>query len=234
MIRRPYRALEKALGYKFRRQHRLELALTHPSFRFETLGVESDNQRLEFLGDAALGLVSAAYLFEHYPEFQEGQLTQVRSHLTNTRTLARIAAAILLGNYLKLGRGEQLSGGQHRSSTLSDALEAIIGAAYIDGGLRAVEKIFGKLFEAEIQPGLIEEWTDNPKGALQELCQREWHTSPRYRTIREEGPAHSRTFTVEVSVNGTVHGTGEGANKREAETVAARAALRQLKDKPEG
>lgn len=225
MIRNPYRPLEKKLGYRFSRRRHLETALTHRSFRFESSDVASDNQRLEFLGDAALGLLSGAYLFEKFPDFQEGDLTRVRSQLTNTKTLARIAASIDLGQYLRLGRGEQQSGGQHRSSNLSDCLEAVIGGAFVDGGLRAVKKIFQKLFAPEIEAAVKDIWGENPKGALQEMSQRRWKASPRYRTVKEEGPAHERVFTVEALINGQVVGTGLGPNKREAEMDAARQAM---------
>lgn len=225
MIRSPYRPLEKKLGYRFSRRRHLETALTHRSFRFESPDVEADNQRLEFLGDAALGLLAGAYLYEKFPDFQEGDLTRVRSQLTNTRTLARIAASIDLGQFLRLGRGEQQSGGQHRSSNLSDCLESVIGAAFIDGGLKAVKKIFHHLFAPEVEAAVRDIWGENPKGALQEVSQRRWKASPRYRTVREEGPAHERTFTVEALINGQVVGTGHGLNKRDAEMEAAQQAL---------
>ncbi|HBA83049.1 MAG TPA: ribonuclease III [Verrucomicrobia bacterium] len=227
-----YRPLEKALGYSFRKKLYLQTALTHPSFRYETAEVEDDNQRLEFLGDAVLGLVSGAALYEMYHHFQEGDLTQLRSRLANTRTLARIAQSISLGQYLRLGHGETKSGGQHRLSNLSDALEAVIGAAYLDGGLRAVQTIFKKLFVPEIGAAASDLWKDNPKGALQEYCQMHWKISPAYRVVREEGPAHSRVFTVEVLIDGVIRGTGFGSNKREAETTAAGEALRALSQPP--
>lgn len=209
----------------------METALTHRSFRFESTDIESDNQRLEFLGDAALGLLTGAYLFENYPDFQEGELTRVRSQLTNTKTLARIAASINLGAFLRLGRGEQLSGGQRRCSNLSDCLEAVIGGAFVDGGLRAVKKIFQKLFVPEVESAVHDSWGENPKGALQEVSQRHWKASPRYRTIKEEGPAHERMFTVEVIINGQVVGTGHGLNKRAGEMEAARQAMLSMERK---
>jgi ribonuclease-3 len=231
MIRNPYRPLEKKLGYRFGRKRHLETALTHRSFRFESDAVESDNQRLEFLGDAALGLLAGAYLFDHFPDFREGDMTRVRSQLTNTRTLARIADSIDLGAFLRLGRGELQTGGQKRSSNLSDSLEAVIGAAFVDGGLKAVNKIFHKLFVPEVDAEVRNIWGQNPKGALQEISQRRWKASPRYRTSKEEGPAHERLFTVEALVNGQVVGTGQGLNKREAEMEAARQALLGMEER---
>ncbi len=225
MIRNPYRPLEKKLGYRFRRRRHLETALTHRSFRFEAAEPLPDNQRLEFLGDAALGLVTASHLHQSFPDLQEGDLTRVRSLLTNSKMLAKLAGLVDLGSYLRLGRGELQSGGHQRSSTLGDALESVLGAAFVDGGLRAVEKIFKKVFLPELETAARARWHDNPKGALQELAQRRWRTSPRYRTVSEEGPAHSRSFTVEVLISGQVVGIGTGLNKREAETQAARAAI---------
>jgi ribonuclease-3 len=206
----------------------METALTHRSFRFESTDIESDNQRLEFLGDAALGLLTGAYLYEKFPDFQEGELTRVRSQLTNTKTLARIAASINLGAFMRLGRGEQLSGGQRRCSNLSDCLEAVIGGAFVDGGLKAVKKIFQKLFAPEVESAVHDIWGENPKGALQEVAQRRWKTGPRYRTIKEEGPAHHKIFTVEATINGQIIGTGHGLNKRAAEMEAARLAMLSL------
>lgn len=224
-MRNPYRQLERALGYGFRKRRLLETALTHRSFRYESADVTSDNQRLEFLGDAAIGLVTGAYLFENFPDYQEGDMTRVRSRLTNSKILARIGASIDIGAYLRLGRGEEQSGGRHRASNLTDATEAVLGAAYLDGGLKAVIRVFKKLFAQEMEAATSERQHDNPKGALQELCQRRWKTSPRYKTAREEGPAHSRVFTVEALIHGKVAGTGRGHNKQDAEMDAAREAL---------
>jgi ribonuclease-3 len=231
MIRKnPYRDLEKALGYKFRRRKRLESALTHRSFRFENDPDLTDNQRLEFLGDAALGLVSAHYLFDHHPDVQEGGLTRMRSRITSTKALAIFAAKINLGHYLKLGRGEMMSGGNDRMSNLTDALEAVLGAAYLDGGIKAVQKIFKKLFVPALKDAVSKTQFDNPKGALQEWSQGKWKMSPYYRVLSEDGPPHARHFRVEVIVNGTVMGVGEGLNKRDAEMTAAETALGSIND----
>lgn len=224
----PYRQLEKKLGYRFRRRRHLETALTHPSFCCEApLTGLSDNQRLEFLGDAALGLVASAHLFEQFPVQQEGELTRRRSRLCNRKMLAEIAAKIGLGAFLRLGRGEEHSGGRARPSTLGDAMEAVLGAAYLDGGLKAVNKIFSRLFA----PALAEpaaDASDNPKGALQEYCQRVWKINPEYRLMAESGPAHARAFTVGVWVRGRRLAAANGPNKREAESRAALEALRKL------
>ena len=196
-MRNPYRQLERMLGYGFRRRSRLELALTHRSFRYESPDLQADNQRLEFLGDAVLGLVCGGYLYDHFPDFQEGDLTRIRSALTNTRTLADIAHRINLGTYLRLGRGELQTGGQYRESNLSDALESVLGAAYIDGGLRAVQKIFRKIFVPEAEAAVRDRWQDNPKGALQEYCQRHWKASPQRMAtaVARRWPIGGKVFT---------------------------------------
>ena len=232
MTRNPYLALEKALGYRFKKKHHLEMALTHRSFRFENPETAFDNQRLEFLGDAALGLVSAASLYLAHPEAEEGELTRLRSRLTNSRILAAVAAVIGLGDFLRLGRGELQTGGKDRTSTLCDALEAVLGGAYLDGGLKAVQKIFDQLIQPEMDRFMREVGHDNPKGALQEYAQQQLKLSPRYVLVHEEGPAHERRFTVEVLVNERRLGIGHGPSKREAEFQAAEAALKEIRERP--
>lgn len=227
-FRNPYRALEKQLGYSFGDKDLLATALLHPSFRFETRGVKVDNQRLEFLGDAALGLIASAYLFQTFPELQEGALTCLRSRLTSGKALAKIGQTSGLGRQIKLGKGEEQTGGHQRPSNIADAMEAILGAAYLDGGLKAVRKIFIKLFMAEIEVRPDDTWSDNPKGQLQAVAQRKWKANPSYRVISQEGPAHAQRFTVDVLVNGQRSGTGHGRTKQEAEQQAARHALQAL------
>lgn len=224
----PYKPLERLLGYRFRRRRHLELALTHPSFRHETPDVDTDNQRLEFLGDAALNLVTAAWLYEHRPDDEEGRLTQVRSRVTSTEALGEVASDIGLGGYLRLGRGELIAGGARRAGTLADAIEAVIGAAYVDGGLKAVRKIFERLIVPRIESLRLTYSSDNAKGILQELCQRRWGRMPHYRKVAEIGPAHQRVFTFEVSVDDRLLGTGEGPNRKIAEMRAAATAVHRL------
>jgi ribonuclease III len=219
-MKNPYRSLEKALGYRFRRRRHLETALTHGSFVHEAGQEGGDNQRLEFLGDAALGLVAAHQLYEANPDLQEGDLTRLRSRLASTRALGVVAAHLGLGPLLRLGKGEDMSGGQHRLSNLCDALEAVIGAAYLDGGLKAVQKIFRKLFLPLLDTA-EQDVADNPKGLLQEWSQRNGLGIPRYVVVREEGPAHARVYTIEARVGDRVMGVGKGTNKRSAEQDAA-------------
>ncbi|HMP74963.1 MAG TPA: ribonuclease III [Kiritimatiellia bacterium] len=224
----PYRELESAIGYRFRKRKWLEQAITHPSYAHEQGPDTPDNQRLEFLGDAALGLVSADVLYETNPAAAEGELTKMRSLVSSTKALAETARAVNLGAYLKLGRGEDVGGGRIRPTILADALEAVIGAAYRDGGLRAVQRIFARLFEARLLESQRSPWHENPKGELQEWAQRKGCGTPRYAAVGEEGPPHQRVFTVEVRVADQPMGTGRGATKREAETNAAAHALEQL------
>ena len=227
MIRSPYRALFQALGYRIKRRL-MEQALTHPSFSHEQDAGAPDNQRLEFLGDAALGLAAAEALYERHPDAPEGDLTRLRSLVTSTKGLARIAIRINLGEYLRLGRGELNSGGRDRPTILADALEAVIGAAYQDGGMRAVRKIFRRIFLSELPDVGITDLGENPKGRLQEWAQGQGAGNPRYVVTKEEGPAHQRHYTVEARVRDAVIGVGHGPNKREAEIEAAAAALRDM------
>ena len=135
ILKHPYRKLERSIGYSFRKRKLLETALIHRSFRFETEGIDSDNQRLEFLGDAVLGFVAGAFVYKRFASKQEGFLTSLRSQIISGKALAEIATKLKLGEYLQVGKGEAKSGGRCRASTLADALEAVIGAAYLDGGI---------------------------------------------------------------------------------------------------
>ena len=225
----PYRELEKNLGYRFRRRKQLEAALTHRSHRFEQPGIDSDNQRLEFLGDAALNLVVGEYLYREFTDLDEGALTQLRSRVTSAAALSVLGRAVGIGEHLRLGRGERMSGGAERESNLEDALEAIVGAAYVERGLPAVEKIFRRLFVPMLDDVLAATHSGNPKGDLQEHCQRLWKESPRYVVTAETGPGHARRYVVEVRVGERVLGSAEGANKRTAEAAAAAAAMAALR-----
>ena len=228
LSRNPYRELEKAIGYSFRKRRLLTSALTHRSYRFETPHVETDNQRLEFLGDAVLGFLAAAHIYHLFEHSQEGELTTARSRITSGKALSAVARDLDIGKHMHVGKGEDKSGGRRRSSTLADALEAIIGAAYVDGGIKSAEKVFKKIIAPLLETGQPDEWADNPKGQLQALSQSLWHESPHYQVVAHEGPAHAREFTVEVSIRNKSLGRGTGGNKRSAERYAALAALHKL------
>ncbi len=231
-MKNSYRTLEQAIGYRFKKKAALELALTHPSFRYENAGIDDDNQRLEYLGDAVLSLISAEHLFKNNPDAREGDMSKLRSRLTEDRKLAQIGAAIGIGPFLKLGKGEEKNGGATRASNLADAVEAIIGAAWVDGGARAVNKIFKKVFLPELDEMGAATTQSNPKGDLQEYAQSHGFGVPLYKTVETTGPEHDRVFTLEVASCGKTWKAAAGS-KREAEREAAFQALEELKHPPE-
>lgn len=222
-----YRKLEQAIGYRFRKKALLELALTHPSFRYEDRSTEDDNQRLEYLGDAVLSLLAAEHLFKAHPEAREGDMSKLRSRLTQDRKLAHIGSRIGIHEFLRLGRGEEKNGGAKRASNLADAVEAIIGAAWIDGGARAVNKIFKQVFLPELESLQSTQLKSNPKGTLQEYAQSHGFAIPVYETIDIAGPEHDRCFTVAVTACNQSWKASAGS-KREAERQAASKALADL------
>ena len=218
--------LEDRIDYKFRNPLLLAEALTHPSLGHETQQRHFDNQRLEFLGDAILQLIVTEYLFAHFKDQPEGQLTKLRSRLVSRDALRAHAAALDLGQFLLMGRGEEASGGRSRISTLADAFEALIGAIYLDGGLEDAKKfILGQAQENLAQ--LAEEPVDiNPKGHLQELLQSISPRSPAYELISQSGPEHDKRFVVQAVWEGMILGKGSGRSKKQAETAAAEEAMR--------
>ena len=220
--------LEESIEYKFRNSLLLAEALTHPSLAHEAQRYHFDYQRLEFLGDAVLQLVITEYLFRHFQTEAEGQLTKLRSRLVSRDALRTHAAALDLGRYILMGRGEEASGGRERPSTLADAFEALIGALYLDGGLDVAKNFILTQTRADLAK-LAEEPVDfNPKGDLQELLQSISPRSPLYELVSQSGPEHEKTFVSEVVWEGIVLGEGTGRSKKQAETAAALEAL-QLK-----
>ena len=220
--------LEECIGYKFRNSLLLAEALTDPSLGHEAQRYHFDYQRLEFLGDAVLQLVVTEYLFSHFQGEAEGQLTKLRSRLVSRDALRMHAAALDLGRYILMGRGEEASGGRERTSTLADAFEALIGALYLDGGLNVAKNFILTQTRADLAK-LTEEPVDfNPKGDLQELLQSISPRSPGYELVSQSGPEHEKTFVSEVVWEGIVLGQGTGRSKKQAETAAALEAL-QLK-----
>jgi len=221
--------LQKTIGYEFKDSDLLVEAITHPSIAHER-GSESNhhNQRLEFLGDAVLQLILTDRIYKLYPDLPEGKLTQIRAHLANRHTLFQRALAIELGKHLMLGKGEEASGGRDRLSNLADAYEALLGAVYLDGGVRAARKFILTQFTDEFSN--IKQTTprQNPKGRLQELLQSHSPNGPIYRVVHESGPDHSKYFEAVVEWEGREIGRGNGASKKQAETVAAEAALAAL------
>src|ERR1700719_2354908 len=220
--------LEERIGYKFRNPLLLAEALTHPSLGHETQQRHFDNQRLEFLGDAILQLVITEYLFGHFKDQPEGQLTKLRSRLISRDALKAHAAALDLGQFLLMGRGEEASGGRARSSTLADAFEALIGAIYLDSDLKTTRKFILAQAQPDLEQLAKEPVDINPKGDLQELLQSISASSPVYKLISQTGPEHVKTFVIEVTWEGIPLGRGKGNSKKQAETAAAEEAM-QLK-----
>lgn len=221
------RHLEETLGYTFHDRSLLENALTHSSYANENRfkGCQS-NERLEFLGDSVLGMVTADYLFRTHPDLPEGDLTRTRAALVCEESLVVVAEELGLGAYLHLGRGEEAGGGRQRPSIRADAVEAVLAAVYLDGGIGSARKIIQKYILSREVAGLTK--PRDHKTALQELVQRESGQVLRYRLVREEGPDHDKRFFVEVDLNGSPVGAGSGRSKKEAEQMAAKAAIERL------
>ncbi|MEM4407743.1 MAG: ribonuclease III [Candidatus Caldarchaeum sp.] len=215
--------LEKRLGYKFKDQNILRTALTHSSFANEA-NVES-NERLEFLGDAVVGFIVARILYDEFPGEQEGVLSKMRGAIVSRANMARLARELGIDEALMLGKGEEQTGGRRKESNLSGAFEAVMGAVYLDGGIRGVERLVKRLIKDSLTGGEI--FADY-KTRLQETAQREFKCIPRYRVIREEGPPHDKWFFVEVRIGSDSIGLGKGKNKKQAEQLAAREGLRRL------
>lgn len=219
--------LEDRIGYKFRNPLLLAEALTHPSLRHETQQHHFDNQRLEFLGDAVLQLVITEQLYGHFKDEAEGQLTKLRSRLVSREALTVHAATLELGRYLMMGRGEEASGGRERGSTLADAFEALVGAIYLDSDLATVRQFILEQAGKELAQLVAEPVDINPKGHLQELLQAISPRSPAYEVISKSGPEHQKTFVVRAVWEGIELGEGTGRSKKQAETAAALAAMKE-------
>ncbi len=225
---RPANELAESLGIAFKDSAKLEQALYHRSYLNEAPEDVESNERLEFLGDAVLGLVISERLFKDYPDLSEGKLSQIRALLVRWDALARAAERIELGEYLVLGKGEEMSGGRKRPSNLAGGLEALIGAAYMDGGLRVAQKLVLRLLKPDLEAIAAQGFSADSKSELQHVAQTRWRHIPRYALISSEGPDHAKLFTVEVLVGDQVLGRGQGRNKKQAELNAARQALETL------
>ncbi len=222
-------SLEDTIGYKFRNSLLLAEALTHPSLAYESKKPHFDNQRLEYLGDAVIQLVLTAKLYRRFPQFGEGKLTKLRSRLVSRDGLCGFAAKIDLGRHLLLGKGEDASGGRERPSNLADAVEALAGAIYLDGGMEAATRFIDDNFQGFVDEIASQPEENNPKGELQENLQAITPTSPTYEIVSQEGPDHRKSFVAEVTWEGEVLGRGNGNSKKEAEIEAAIDALRDRK-----
>lgn len=222
------RSLEKEIGYRFKDKSILEKALTHSSYANENkMKVYENNERLEFLGDSIIGLIISQHLYKKYPKHPEGELTKLRAMIVCEPSLALAAKSISLGEYLLLGRGEEMTGGRHRESILADGMEAIVGAIYIDSDFvttyNVVMNKFGNGIKKASTRGCL--FIDY-KTELQEVVQRKKEMKIEYSVYKEEGPDHDKVFYTKVYVNGETLGKGKGKNKKEAEQVAAKNALK--------
>jgi ribonuclease-3 len=228
-LRDEFDDLQVRIGYRFRDRGLLEHALTHKSRAAEDAsGGVADNESLEFLGDAVLGLVVADALFHQYPDYDEGQKSKVKAAVVSTQSLARHAEQLRLGEHLILGRGEEKTGGRFKQALLADGYEALIAALYLDGGLEAAETFLRRELKDALDEGSAQTFVRDYKSALQERLQALGRPLPEYRVSGEAGPDHRKTFSVEVIVNGEVLGTATGRAKKEAEQEAARLALIKL------
>lgn len=218
--------LEQQLGLRFHDPNLLQEAMTHRSYINEHDDPDiRDSERLEYLGDAVLGFLTADLLFRRFPDAPEGVLTPLRSALVRERSLAALANLCNLGDALRLGRGEEANGGRTKASTLCDAFEALVGALYIDQGLDRARDFVMPLLERQLTTVLAEQLDKDARSLLQEWSQSTYNQTPQYRTISETGPDHEKTFTVEVYVGEQLLGTGQGRGKQAAAMAAARNAL---------
>ena len=224
--------LQTRLGYTFRDSALLRLALTHPSVAHETNSATQTNQRLEFLGDAVIQLILTRELYEKFPTFGEGPLTKARAKLVNRRSLAERGRDLNLGQHLIVSRGEEISGGRDRASSLADCYEALFGAIFLDGGFEAAREIVLREFRAATNELSELPAMENPKGELQELLQSDSTEAPRYHVISATGPDHDRIFECTVHHNGVELARGAGKSKKAAESEAALAALTVLRARP--
>ena len=222
--------LEAAIGYRFKNITLLQNALTHSSYANERWHNSLlSNERLEFLGDAILGMSVAKYLYQTFPDRPEGELTRMRADMVCEQSLAKVAARIELGKHLLLGNGEEQGGGRNRNSILADAVESVIAACYLDGGMEAAQKFIEQFILVEVPVKQLH--NADYKTALQELVQQKKNQVLTYTLVGESGPDHDKQFDVEVKLNGQVVGTGSGSSKKRAEQAAARAALEKLSSK---
>lgn len=223
-------ALEERLGYSFRNRALLETALTHSSYANENRasGIVC-NERLEFLGDSVLGVTVADFLYRHFPDMPEGRMTRLRAELVCEQSLHRVALELHLGDYLRLGKGEEHNGGRKRASILSDAVEAVIAAMYLDAGMETAAEFIHRCLLDDVRAIETPSFTDY-KTSLQELVQRHSGQVLSYELVGEEGPDHAKTFRVQVCLNGEPLGRGTGRTKKEAEQTAAANALEALRE----
>ncbi|NIS60697.1 MAG: ribonuclease III [Proteobacteria bacterium] len=220
-------ALQGEISYQFNDLDLLNVALTHRSYTNERSGTTyQDNERLEFLGDSVLNVIISHLIMESFPHFREGQLTRLRASLVNQKSLARVSKNLGINQYLLLGKGESRRGGREKSSLVSDAYEALIGAVYLDGGFEKAFRVVEKQFIPLLDRGLTDD--GDFKTEVQQISQRLFGCSPRYRLSDVSGPEHDKTFGAEIFIDGRLYGYGSGKNKKEAQQKAAQEALKRI------
>jgi len=228
--------LQDTLGYRFENSDLLLRALVHRSFAYENQDVSADNETLEFLGDSVLGLAISHLLIDLFPGYDEGELSRLRSSIVNERELAQIALGINLGDFLLLGKGEELSGGRQKPSLLANGIEAVLAAVYLDGGLDSaillVRKIFHGYLEQREEDHLLKALDKDYKTQLQEITQAKLKLTPIYLLEAEEGPDHDKTFFIRVAIGDKMLAHGFGKSKKEAQQEAARNAIAEIEKDP--
>ncbi|MDR0582784.1 MAG: ribonuclease III [Treponema sp.] len=222
-------AFQKIAGFRFRSLELLNLSFIHRSVSNES-GARLNNERLEFLGDSILGAVCATLLYEKYAEKSEGALAKIKSVVVSEEVLSSVARLLQIDTMLLLGKGEDLSGGRTKKTILADALEALIGALYLDSGFKAAYAFVSRYLAPEVDRVADTDYHQDYKSLLQEFCQRYFRTYPEYRMVKRSGPEHERIYWMEVGVNNKAYGPGMGRNKKSAEQEAARVAYEALKN----
>lgn len=220
---------EKHANLRFRNIEFLNLAFCHRSYSNESSEDIDNNEKLEFLGDSVLGLVVAEYLFRSLPDKVEGDMARIKSFVVSEDSLEIIAKSLKVDNYILIGKGEEYSGGRSKKAIIADAMEAIIGAYFLDSGFKQSKEFILKYFVPEINKVLENRHKKDYKTLLQELVQKRFKSYPKYTLVKKTGPDHNKIFWIEVSIKGKVYGPGEGKNKKEAEQKAASIAYKQLK-----
>lgn len=230
MSKQDIAGLEIKLGYSFKNKGLLSEALTHKSFHHENPGkAPLYNERLEFLGDSVLGLVVVEFLFRSDKNYSESTMSKIKSYLVKESVLSDVAEGILLGTYLRLGRGEEETGGREKKSILADAMEAVFGAIYCDRGYESARDVILRLLTDKIEAATSSEQFFDFKTDLQEESQVRFGVLPQYKMVKQEGEEHKKMFTIDVFIKGDKFGRGAGRSKKEAETAAAKEALAKLK-----
>jgi len=225
---------QKLSRIRFKNFNLLNLAFTHRSYANEAQQETENNEKLEFLGDSILGLIISEYLFRNISHKSEGDFAKIKSFVVSEDSLAAIAKKIRVDNFILIGKGEEYSGGRNKKAIIADAMEAIIGAYYIDSGYNPVKEFVLKLLIPEINKVILDKHKKDYKSLLQELVQKKYRSYPKYNIVKKSGPDHDKTFMIEVNINNKIYGQGMGKNKKEAEQKAAGVAYKRLLKQKKG